>query len=464
MKTTTVIVLAAGEGKRMKSSTPKVLHPLWGRPMLEWVLLAAEGMGRARRRAAVLGRGGDEVAALLKGRGWESVRQEKRLGTGHAVRLAMEALKGVRGNVMVLSGDTPLLKAATLRKLLAGHGRAGAAMTMLSARLADPSGYGRVLRDGAGRVMAVVEQKELGRRPPIDEVNAGVYVFDAGFLLRHLPALKRHARSGEYYLTDLVEAAMRSGTPARAVTARDAGEIAGVNSRRQLAEAADVLRRRILDRLMDGGVTVTDPAFTYVGPEVRVGRDTVIAPGVTLEGRTVVGRACRLGPHARVSDSRLGDGSEVRDGSVVEGARIGVGATVGPMARLRPGTAIGAGARVGNFVEVKKSRLASGVKASHLTYLGDAVVGRGANIGAGTITCNYDGVKKHATIIGAGAFIGSDTMLVAPVRIGRGAVTGAGSTITRDVPDGALAVERSAQKVRPGWAAGRRTRRRAGRG
>ncbi len=446
-----IVVLAAGEGTRMKSELPKILHPLAGRPMIAWVLAAAESLGRKARRVAVLGRGHREVSVLLEGRGWNWVLQKERLGTGHALRTALPLLRGHRGDVLVLSGDTPLLTPGTLRNLLRAHRGARAAMTLLTAVPADPKGYGRVQRDDRGRIAAIVEQKELSRDSSSKEINAGVYVFRADFLRRNLPRLEKHRAAGEYYLTDLAAAAAADGTPAFAAELADPEEAAGINDRRQLAQAEAVLRRRILDRLMIGGVTITDPAATYVGAEVRVGGDTVLFPGTILEGKTRVGKHCRLGPWVRLRDSRLGVGVEVRDGSVVEDSVVRAGAVIGPMARLRPGTTVGAGARVGNFVEIKQSTLGDGAKASHLTYLGDAVVGAGANIGAGTITCNYDGERKHRTVIGAGAFIGSDTMLVAPVKVGRRAVIGAGSVITRDVPDEALGLARAPQANRENW-------------
>ncbi len=452
------VILAAGEGTRMKSDLPKVLHPSAGRSLLDWVIDAAEGAGRLSTRVVVTGKGHERLAPILEPRGWRPVVQRERRGTGHALRVALKALPPGGGDVLVLNGDTPLVTAETLRRLVKKHRASGGPVTLAVATLDDPHGYGRLSRDAAGRVAAVAEQKSLGRKAAdCREINPGFYVFDLPFLRRELPRLAPDPVSGEYYLTELVAVAHRSGNPAATVELGHPAEAQGVNSRRQLAEAGAILRRRILDRLMDDGVTVVDPAATYVDAGVKVGRDTVLLPGTVLEGETVVGQACRIGPWSRVAASSLGRGVEVRDSSVVEGARIADGATIGPFARLRPGSVIGPEARVGNFVELKKSRLGRGAKASHLTYLGDTEVGPGANIGAGTITCNYDGVAKHPTVIGEGAFIGSDTLLVAPVEVGPGAVTGAGSVITRDVPAGALGLERSPQVNLEGWAAHRRS-------
>jgi bifunctional UDP-N-acetylglucosamine pyrophosphorylase/glucosamine-1-phosphate N-acetyltransferase len=457
-RTLIAVILAAGEGTRMKSDLPKVLHPVAGRSLLDWVTCAAEGAGRLSARVVVTGRGHERLAPILEPRGWRPVVQRERLGTGHALRVALKALPAGAGDVLVLNGDTPLVTPETLRRLVRKHRASGGPVTLAVASLDDPHGYGRIVRDAAGRVASVAEQKSLGRKAAdCREINPGFYVFDLPFLRRELHRLKPDAGTHEYYLTELVAVAHRLGRPAAAVDLGHPSEAHGVNSRRQLAEAAAILRRRILDRLMDDGVTLVDPATTYVEAGVRVGRDTTLLPGTILEGGTVVGESCRIGPWSRIAGSILGRAVEVRDSSVVEGARIEDGAAVGPFARIRPGSLIGRDARVGNFVELKKSRLGAGAKASHLTYLGDAEVGPGANIGAGTVTCNYDGVDKHRTVIGEGAFIGSDTLLVAPVSVGPGAITGAGSVITRDVPAGALGLERSPQVNLEGWAARRRS-------
>jgi bifunctional UDP-N-acetylglucosamine pyrophosphorylase/glucosamine-1-phosphate N-acetyltransferase len=450
----TVLVLAAGRGTRMKSATAKVLHPLLGRPMLAWALDAARALPAARR-GVVVGHQAERVAAILP-EGFAPVVQQRALGTGHAVRAAARLFAGA-GDTVVLSGDTPLLTAATVKRLLAAHRRGNATVSLLTARVEDPAGYGRIVRCGEGAVRAIVEHRDA---PPevlaIREVNAGVYCFENRFLASALRRLRAANAQGELYLTDVVAMAVRARRTVLGVPCPDPGEMQGVNDRAQLARAQEVLRLRILEALMRSGVTVADPRTTWVEPTVRVGPDTVLLPQTALEGATVVGAGCRVGPGARVRDSRLGAGAVVKDACVIEGAFVGPRCQVGPFAHLRPGTRLLAGARVGNFVEVKKSTLGAGTKAGHLSYLGDAVIGAGVNVGAGTITCNYDGHAKHATRIGAGAFIGSDTQLVAPVAVGRGALVAAGTTVTRDVPAGALALSRVPQENRPGWASRRR--------
>jgi bifunctional UDP-N-acetylglucosamine pyrophosphorylase/glucosamine-1-phosphate N-acetyltransferase len=459
MKELAVVVLAAGEGTRMRSDLPKVLHALGGRPMLAHVLAAADALGPDGPRVAVVGRAAELVRPLLEGAGWEAVLQGERLGTGHALGCAAASLEGWRGDLLILCGDTPLITPAALRALVARHRRSGAPLTILTSRPSDPAGYGRIQRDDQGRVTGIVEQKELRAGQDASEVNTGFYVARWPDVSPLLPSLVRHRRSGEYYLTDLAAALAREGRHPASLTLPDPTEALGINDRIQLAAAAGILRGRVLERLMAGGVTVVDPAATWVDAGVKVGRDTVLHPGVVLQGATVIGTGCSVGPHARVSGSRLGDGVAVLDGSVVEESRVGRDAVIGPMARLRPGTVVGAAARVGNFVEVKKCTLGAGVKASHLTYLGDAEVGAGTNIGAGVVTCNYDGVRKHRTVIGPGVFVGSDVMLVAPLTVGKGAVLGAGSVITKDVPAEALAVSRPQLTLREGWGRRRRTAR-----
>ncbi len=452
----TVLVLAAGRGTRMRSAVAKVLHPVLGRPLIAWPLEVARALPAARR-GAVVGFQADAVTKVLPP-GFAAVLQRQIWGTGHAVRQARRLFAG-EGDTVVLSGDTPLLTAATVRRLLAEHRRRRATVSFLTSRPVDPAGYGRVVRDAQGRVQSIVEHDDADaatRR--IVEVNAGVYCFDNRFLDRALGRLRAANRQQEYYLTDVIAAAVRAGLAVVGVPCDDPEEMLGVNDRGQLARVNDVLRRRVLERLMRSGVTVVDPASTWVEPGVRIGVDSVLFPGTTLQGATVVGGGCRIGPHARVRDSRIAPGSVVADCCVVEEAAIGRGCRVGPFAHLRPGTRLAAGVRIGNFVETKKARLGAGAKANHLSYLGDAEIGRRVNVGAGTITCNYDGYAKFTTVIDDDVFIGSDTQLVAPVRIGRGALVAAGTTVTKDVPPGALALSRAPQKTVAGWAARRRER------
>ncbi|HSA24473.1 MAG TPA: bifunctional UDP-N-acetylglucosamine diphosphorylase/glucosamine-1-phosphate N-acetyltransferase GlmU, partial [Myxococcota bacterium] len=432
------VILAAGQGKRMRSQRVKVLHPVCGRPMIDYPV----SLALARRYApvvVVVGRQAAEVQAHLGERFGRRVRfalQDPPRGTGHAVLCATEALAGVRGKLVILSGDVPLLTGAELGALERAGRRA--AVAFLTCRLDDPRGYGRVVRDRRGAVERIVEQADASpaeRR--LDEINTGIYLVDAAFALRALRRVRRANAQGEYYLTDLVRAARRAGLAVAGVELGGgaAAAVLGVNDRAELSRAGRDLNRRLLAALMARGVSVVDPDTTWVEAGVRVGQDSVLLPGCTLSGDTRVGRGCRLGPGAVLHDARLADGVEVRAYSVLEGCRIGRRAQVGPFARLRPGSVLEAEVRVGNFVEVKKSRLGRGTKASHLSYLGDATIGREVNVGAGTITCNYDGERKLPTEIGDGAFIGSDTQLVAPVRVGTGAYVGAGTTVTIDVPD-----------------------------
>jgi bifunctional UDP-N-acetylglucosamine pyrophosphorylase/glucosamine-1-phosphate N-acetyltransferase len=444
------VILAAGKGTRMRSAAAKVLHPLLGRPMLAWVLDLARAVDRSGRKAVVVGHMAEEVSSCVPPREFEIVLQKSQLGTGHALRQA-EALFQRGKDVLVLSGDTPLLTAGTLRRLLAAHRRGKAAVTLLTAVTERPKGYGRIIRGKGRSILAVREEADASpaeRR--LGEINTGTYCFDGAFLARALRRLGRKNRQGEYYLTDVVALAVEEGLAVRGFMASHAEETLGINSRAELAAAQGVLKRRKLEGLMKAGVTVVDPSTTWVEEKVTVGADTVLLPMTFLEGETRIGRNCRIGPMARVRNSRIGRGVHIRDSCVIESSKAGDGCIIGPFSHLRPGSELARGVKVGNFVEVKGSRIGKGSKANHLSYIGDAEIGREVNIGAGTITCNYDGMRKWRTVIEDGAFIGSNTELVAPVRIGRGALVGAGSTVTRDVPPGSLAVSRVPQENRRG--------------
>ncbi|MEE9613861.1 MAG: bifunctional UDP-N-acetylglucosamine diphosphorylase/glucosamine-1-phosphate N-acetyltransferase GlmU [Thermodesulfobacteriota bacterium] len=466
MKGLAAIVLAAGKGKRMKSALPKVLHPVAGKPMLHYPIEVLRSLG-AKRVAVVTGHGGGEVRSALigkdgkGGRGMKFCLQSQQLGTGHAVKCGMKGLKGFKGDVLILSGDVPLITASTIKALLKLHrrarGRERPVLSFVSAILVDPTGYGRVIRDGKGRVTGIVEQKELkGAERDIHEVNAGIYVVSSEFLIKNLKRLKKKNAQGEYYLTDLVSLASegggrKNGKKVSALTHLDPEEVMGVNTRVELARAGAAMRGRIVTELMLSGVTVMDPDSAYVDSGVRVGRDTTLYPDVHLVGETAVGAGSTIEEGVKIKDSVIGPGTTVKSFSMIESSLIGKNATIGPFARLRPGNSIGDGARIGNFVEVKNSKIGKGTKANHLSYIGDAVIGKDVNIGAGTITCNYDGAGKHRTTIEDGAFIGSDTQLVAPVRVGKGAYIGSGSTITKNVPAGSLALSRAEQKIVKGW-------------
>jgi bifunctional UDP-N-acetylglucosamine pyrophosphorylase/glucosamine-1-phosphate N-acetyltransferase len=454
MSPLTVIVLAAGQGKRMNSDLPKVLHPLGGRPLLAHVVDTVLELAPARV-VVVYGHGGRQVLERLGGLPVQWVEQARQLGTGHAVAQAMPAAAD-GDTVLVVYGDVPLTRAETLRQLVA---RAGAdRLAFVTAELDDPSGYGRVVRDRAGRVVRVVEQRDArAEELALREVNTGILAAPAGRLRGWLATLGNDNAQGEYYLTDVIGRAVAEGVAVETVAPAFVAEVIGVNDRVQLAGLERVYQRAQAERLMLAGATLADPARFDVRGEVTVGRDVYIDVNVVLEGRVVLGDRVRVGPHTVVRDAELAEGVEVLASCVVEGVVVGAGSRVGPFSRLRPETRLGTGVHIGNFVEVKKSRVGDGSKVNHLSYLGDSEVGRNVNIGAGTITCNYDGAYKHRTVIGDDAFIGSDTQLVAPVSVGAGATIGAGSTITRDAPPGALTLSRVPQATRPGWKRPRKT-------
>jgi bifunctional UDP-N-acetylglucosamine pyrophosphorylase/glucosamine-1-phosphate N-acetyltransferase len=449
------VVLAAGKGTRMKSARAKVLHPALGVPMLEHVVRALQAAGAAPV-TVVVGHQAEAVEAAFAGRGLEFVRQDPPLGTGHALQSARERIGAGAGTLLVVNGDLPLLRTETLRALLAAHKGGGAAATLLTVDLDEPGAYGRVLRDADGGVRAIVEAKDASAAErAVREINAGLYAFERDALLPALLRLRPQNAQGEYYLTDVVALLREAGHRVRAFKAADPAEALGVNNLAELAETDRLLRRRRALALMAEGATIEDPETTHVGLDVVVEADAVVRPYTFLEGRTVVRTGASVGPFARLVDAEVGPGAQVLDHCFLRQCVVGAQATVGPFAHIRPDTRIGAKAKVGNFVELKKTTLGDGSKAPHLSYIGDATVGPGVNIGAGTITCNYDGTNKHPTRIEAGAFIGSDTTLVAPITVGENAYVGAGSAITEDVPAGALALGRARQVVKPGWAAGR---------
>ncbi|MBI5420636.1 MAG: bifunctional UDP-N-acetylglucosamine diphosphorylase/glucosamine-1-phosphate N-acetyltransferase GlmU [Deltaproteobacteria bacterium] len=451
MEGISAIILAAGLGKRMKSALPKVAHPVLGRPMLWHVAQAAKAAGISEI-VFVLGHGREKVMETANLFGGKVAVQEQPLGTGDAARAGLKVLSPKAKEVVVLCGDAPLLRPRTIRTLIAARRRRKAAASVLIGVLPDPSGYGRVVRNPDGTVARIVEEKDGDASiRQVKEVNSGTYAFDRAFLARNLPRLTDVNVQREFYLTDLVVQALEEGKIVVPVVAADPDEVRGINSRRELAEAAALLLRGKVDALLDAGVTFLDPARVYVETEVSVGADSVIEPDVVLAGSTRIGRGVRIQAGCVVEDSRVEDGVHLRPYSILNGAHVRKGAVVGPFAHLRPEADIGEGAHIGNFVEVKKSRLGKGSKANHLAYIGDAQVGKKVNIGAGTITCNYDGIAKHPTVIGDGVFVGSDTQFVAPVTIGRGAVIGAGATITKNVPPYALALSRAEQRNLENW-------------
>ncbi len=437
----------------MKSRVPKVLHRVAGRPMVDYVLDVA-GSLRPQSVTLIVGHEADRVREALSARpGLRFALQDPQLGTGHALLQAEPLLRNETGTLVLLSGDVPLLQSDTLRRLVDAHARAGAAATVLTAHVERPDGYGRIVRRH-GRLERIVEHRDAtAEERRIDEINTGIYAFDLAPLFDALHAIGSSNSQGEYYLPDLVGIYTRRGLTVETVQTGDMRQVQGINSRSELAEAGAQVRRERCETLMASGVTIVDPATTYIDAGVRVGPDTVLHPNVYLEGSTVIGEGCEIHPGVRIVDSIIGNGVVVLDHCLITSSTIGDAVRVGPFAHVRPDSQVMEGAHIGNFVELKKTVLGPGSKANHLTYLGDATVGAGVNVGAGTITCNYDGEKKHPTVIEDGAFIGSDTQLIAPVRVGRDAYVGAGSSITEDVPPGALAVARGKQVNKEGWVA-----------
>jgi bifunctional UDP-N-acetylglucosamine pyrophosphorylase/glucosamine-1-phosphate N-acetyltransferase len=455
-----VIILAAGLGTRMKSSTIKILHRAAGRPIIDYVLDLAGDLCPTPP-VMIIGYQREAVQKCVGSRARFAV-QENPQGTGHAVLQAAPILEaaGIAGKrILILSGDVPLTRPETLRRLLEEHEQSNNALTLLSMKLDDPAMYGRIVRDDSGAVLRIVEFKDASdAEKRIDEVNAGIYVFEAAHLFDNLRNVTPANAQKEYYLTDVIAMIQKAGHRVGAVIANDPVEALGVNSRGELAQVEGEIQRRVVQRLMTEGVTFRNPATVVIDSTVSIGQDTVVYPYVTLEGNTQIGEGCVIDPGVHLVNVTVGDDVHLKTGTVAEDAIIEAEASVGPYAHLRPGTQLGRRVKVGNFVETKKAVFGEGAKASHLSYIGDAEVGADVNIGAGTITCNYDGVNKHKTILEDGVFVGSDTQLVAPVRVGRGAYIGAGSTITKDVPAEALALSRTTQRNIEGWAARKKTK------
>ena len=436
----------------MKSERPKVLHPILGKPLCAYPLMRARDLG-ASPLVPVVGHQAEQVESALRALfpdlNLRFALQKEQRGTADAVKAAQEALKDFQGRVLILSGDVPLLRKETLQRLLEAHEQGKGLLSLVSMSPADPTGYGRVVREG-GKVARIVEHKDCTpEQRQVRECNAGIYVVESHFLWPALGRIRTQNAQGEYYLTDLVEMAAAEGAVVAVET--DFDETAGVNDRVELAARARVLQERINVGHMRAGVSLQDPATTYIEEGVSIGPDTELAPGVTLSGRTVVGRNVTIGQGCVLTDTRVADGTHIKPYSVLEEAQVGERCHIGPFSRLRPGTDLAEDVHLGNFVETKKAKIGAGTKAGHLSYLGDARIGRNVNVGAGTITCNYDGVNKHLTELGDGVFIGSDTQLVAPVKLGDGAYVGAGTTVTKSVPAGALAVSRAPQENKEGW-------------
>jgi bifunctional UDP-N-acetylglucosamine pyrophosphorylase / glucosamine-1-phosphate N-acetyltransferase len=450
------VTLAAGKGTRMKSELPKVLHAVGGEPMIVRILRTASHF-QPVTSTVVVGHMADKVRATLTAfPGVGTVVQEPQLGTGHALMQAQPALAGQSGTVVLLYGDVPMLSQASIANLLAHHDRTGAAATVLTAHLDNPSGLGRIVREN-GRFQRIVEERDASpAEKAITEFNSGIYAFALDGLFEALNRIGTANDQGEYYLTDLLGIFLADGRRIETYTIPDADELRGVNSRAELAVMNAQVRDQRNAAVMAAGVTLIDPTSAWIGPDVQIGRDTTIHPNVYLEGRTTIGSNVEIHAGVRVINATIGDGTIVQNYCVVRDSTIDANVAMGPFSHIRPDSHVGPGAHIGNFVELKKTTLGPGAKANHLAYLGDASVGAKVNVGAGVITCNYDGVHKHRTVIGDGAFIGTDSQLVAPVTVGVEAYVAAGSTITEDVPDGALAIGRGRQENKVGWVAKRK--------
>jgi len=451
------LILAAGKSTRMKSKRPKALHGLLGKPLLTWAIEAAQEAG-ASRTVLVVGHQAEQVQAAM-GLDLEYVLQAEQKGTGHAVQMAESLLQDWDGPLLVLPGDAPLLSATLLEALIAHHTHTGAAATLLTATLDEAGSYGRVVRDTeTGRVQAIVEARDASpEQLEIREIGTSVYAFEPAALFAALRKIKPQNAQGEYYLTDAIALLAEQGSIVEALIAPNADSVRGVNNRAELIELREVLQVRVHQAHSTAGVTILDPRTTHIEASVKIGADTTIHPFTILSGVTDIGEDCEIGPGARISDSKIGSRVTVRD-SYVTASEVGDGSRIGPFANLRPGTVLGRDVKIGDFVELKNATLGDGVSAGHLTYLGDAEVGPRTNIGAGTITCNYDGLEKHQTVIGADAFIGTHSTLVAPISLGEGAWTAAGSTITDPVPPGSLGIGRARQVNKEGWAQAKKRR------
>jgi len=452
------VVLAAGLGTRMNSSVPKVLNDLNGTLMLQHVLNILYKL-KPKRIVVVAGMHIEEIKKSIQdGSNIFFAHQKEAKGTGDALLKAVPSLRGFQGTVLVVNGDTPLITPETLKKFLLLHIKRRDTLSLISFISREPGSYGRVIRDEKGNVLSIIENRDATvSQKSIKEVNSGVYAIESqGMGL--LKAVKLNESKGEYYLTDLVHIAKNKGVKIDAFCMGSKDEFIGINTHQELEKARQLMKDKIIRRWIDRGVSFVDTTSVFISSDVKMGKGTIIYPNVHLEGNTKVGRGCTIYPNVRIQNSTIGDGVIIKDSTLIEGSVVKNRASVGPFAHIRPGSEIGTGARIGNFVEVKKSVIGSGTKASHLTYLGDAKIGKDVNIGAGTITCNYDGYKKHITVIKDKVFIGSDSQLIAPVKIGKGAYIGAGSTITKNVPSKALALSRIEQRHLKGWALRRKSK------
>ncbi len=444
------VILAAGKGTRMRSALPKVLHQICGKPLLSYPITAAKEAGFGQLKI-VAGHGADLVKEAFPEDDLTWVEQTTQLGTGHALMCAADSLRGYSGPLLLLCGDVPLLKGETLAQFVKYHSQQESAVTVLTAQMPNPSGYGRIIRSGE-QVLEIVEEKDANdQQRQVTEINTGTYLFDTAFVLSALKGLNKNNAQGEYYLTDVVAAAVAADKKTRALCVEDPTEVMGINDRCQLAEADVLMRWRLNAEHMFSGITMIDPTTVYVDDGVSIGADCVLHPNVHLKGNTKIGKNCIIETGVVIVDTEVGDGCHIKAGSAIEESKLGADCKIGPMAHLRPGTILCGDNKIGNFVETKKSILGEKSQASHLTYIGDSEVGKNVNFGCGTITCNYDGVNKHKTTVEDDVFVGSDCQFIAPVTIGKNSLIAAGSTITKDVPADSLALSRTEQKVIKGW-------------
>ena len=448
MREVVTVILAAGKGTRMKSNLVKVLHPLMGEPMLSFPIEVARKIN-SQDIILVTGYQSELIRERFKDEGLTFVEQKEQLGTGHAVLCTKDTLKDFKGDILILSGDVPLIKEDTIRALIDVHQKENSKIAVLTTKLPNPQGYGRIIRGEDDKVLRIVEDKDAGDyERDVQEVNTGTYCIDARYLFDALKKIGRENRQREHYLTDVIAIAAEEKQRVLAFSAEDPFEVMGINNREELARANEVIRKDILYKLMMEGVGIIDPRTTFIERDVRIGRDTVIYPNCYIQGNSQIGKECIIEPGSMITNSIIGNSVIIKTCCVISDSKIANKVIIGPFAHLRPETELDDKVKIGNFVEIKKSKIGEGSKASHLSYLGNAILGRGVNVGAGTITCNYDGLKKHQTIIEDNVFIGSDTQFVAPVKIGEGAYIGAGSTITNDVPSGSLALSRAKQVTR----------------
>lgn len=450
MSSLVAVILAAGKGTRMRSKLPKVLHKVGGKAMLQHVIDASTAAG-ADDKVVIIGHGAELVEEMVAGQA-KTALQAEQLGTGHAVLQTKEALKDFVGTAMILCGDTPLLDGEELRKFYEAHQASGAAATVMTAIMDNPTGYGRIIRDSAGDVCAIVEQKDATEeQKAVKEINTGIYCIECPLMFEVLETITPNNAQGEYYLTDILDKLYSAGKKVGGVVTADSDMVMGINSRKQLSVAEAVMRNRILDKLMDSGVTIMDPASTFIEASVKIGQDTIIYPYTWLEGNTEIGEDCEIGPNCRFTNVKMGDGNKIQF-TYAHDCEVKNNVTAGPYIHLRPDTVISDNVKIGNFVEVKNSNVGVGTKLPHLTYIGDSDIGSGVNMGCGCITVNYDGKKKHRTVVGDNSFVGCNTNLVAPVTVEANTYIGAGSTITKDVPEDALGIARARQKNIEGWA------------